>query len=219
MAKEASKYTSRPFGITPFGVDMNLFSPAARDRIRGDGQFVVGTVKTLTRGYGIDRLLRASRLLLDRNPDVPLKIRIAGRGREEAELKALCHELGLAGRTCWLGQISQEAAVKEWANMDIAVIPSLRESFGVSAIEAQACARPVIVSDAPGLLESTAPGTSSIVVNGAEVNGLALAMETLYLDAGIRAAMGAAGRRFVSGNFELSSCFRRVEELYEESIA
>ena len=39
--------------------------------------------------------------------------------------------------------------------MDLAVIPSVEESFGVSAVEAQSCGCPVIISDLPGLKEST----------------------------------------------------------------
>ena len=66
----------------------------------------------------------------------------------------------------WLGFISQEDAAKEWANMDIGIIPSVSdsESFGVSAVECQACGVPVIISDIPGLEESTCPGKSSLVV-------------------------------------------------------
>ena len=49
MAEETKKYTDKPIGITPFGVDMELFSPAKRTRAADDGRFVIGTVKTLAK--------------------------------------------------------------------------------------------------------------------------------------------------------------------------
>ena len=48
--------------------------------------------------------------------------------------------------------------------MDCAIIPYESESFGVSAVEAQACSCPVIISDIPGLMEATNPGVTSLVV-------------------------------------------------------
>ena len=153
MAEEAGKYTDRPFAITPFGVDMNLFSPEKRNRT--DGAFVIGVVKSLMPIYGIDILLRAAAILRKKHPEMNLRVRIAGDGPQEAELKALAGELGIDGITEFMGRISQEECANLYANLDAAVIPSVRyESFGVAAVEAQACGTPVIVSDVGGLMET-----------------------------------------------------------------
>ena len=48
--------------------------------------------------------------------------------------------------------------------MDLGIIYSNEESFGVSAIEAQACGTPLIVSDAPGLVETTLPGKNKTFI-------------------------------------------------------
>ena len=120
-AEECAKYTGRDFEITPFGVDMGLFSPRKREPHEG---LVVGTVKALERKYGIDTLLRGCALLHDRRPDLGVRVRIAGKGTMEAELKALATRLGMDGYLDWLGFIPQEEAAREWAGLDIAIVES-----------------------------------------------------------------------------------------------
>ena len=215
MAAEAAKYTDKEFVITPFGVDMDLFSPDKRDR--DDDAFVVGTVKGLSAVYGIDYLLRAAALVRHRHPEIPLHIRIAGKGPDEKKLKALADQLGISDITDWLGFITQEEAAREWANMDVAVVASTGdESFGVSAVEAQASGSALIVSDAPGLLEVTLPGDTAVVVPRRDVEALAKAIVELYAVPEIRGRMGRRGRDFVLSRFEYSLCFGYIEKQFVE---
>lgn len=212
MADEAGHYTDRPFAITPFGVDMELFHPAKRDR--EDGSFVIGTVKTLASLYGIDYLLQAAAMLRSEHPEMNLRVRIAGDGPQEKEIKQLAAELGISDIVEFLGRIPQEACAREWANLDAAVIPSIRyESFGVSAVEAQACGVPVIISEVGGLMETTVPGESSIVVPRENARAIADAVWQLYCDPELRKRMGAAGRKNVTGKYELNHCFAAIEKL------
>lgn len=218
MAQEAGKYTSKPFSITPFGVDMMLFSPDKRTRKRDDDIFVVGTVKTLTAKYGIDYLLRAAALLRQQHPEISLRLRIAGKGDQEKAYRALATQLGLDGVIDWLGFISQDRAAVEWANMDVGVIYSTvdSESFGVSAVEAQACGIPVIISDVPGLMEATSPGNTSLVVERRQEQKLAQALYSLYQDKELRMRMGQEGRAFVQAHYEINHCFQAVERIFEQ---
>lgn len=214
MAEEAGKYTKKPFAITPFGVDMDLFSPEKRSC--SDSDFVIGTVKSLAPAYGIDVLLGAAAIVKKEQPHIPLKVRIAGKGPCEEEYRALALQLGIEDITTWLGFIHQEQAATEWANMDAAVICSNSESFGVSAVEAQSCCCPVVVSDIPGLIEATKPGETSIVIPRKDERMLADTLVALYNDESLRKQMGAAGRAYVAENYELTACFRKVEALFEQ---
>ena len=214
MAEEAGKYTKKTIEITPFGVDMALFSPD-KNTLSKD-IFTVGTVKTLSPKYGIDYLLKAAALIKAEHPEIPLRLRISGSGPNEQEYHALAETLGIKEITTWLGFISQEQAAQEWAGMDVAVVPSTleSESFGVSAVEAQACGCPVIVSNIPGLMEATAPNVTSIVVPRQNERALADALVTLYNDAALRGQMSVKGREYVEKNYELNTCFRKIEELF-----
>ena len=221
MAKETSKYTDKSAYITPFGVDMELFSPDKRSRFNGDGRFVIGTVKALEQKYGIDVLLRGAAKLHDERPDIPLEVRIAGKGSQEGVLKELASALGISGMVSWLGFIPQEKVVREWADMDVAVVTSMQESesFGVSSVEAQACGTPVVYSDIPGLMEAAGGGRTGICIRRGDADALARELARLFDDTELRARLGDEGRAFVSGAFDIDYCFERVASIYECNLA
>lgn len=218
MADECRRYTGKSFEITPFGVDAELFSP--KHRSRQDKDFVVGTVKTLSPKYGIDNILRAVSIIKDKHPEIPIKLRIAGKGSHADEYHQLAVGLGISDITTWLGFISQEQAANEWANFDCAIIPSESESesFGVSAVEAEASGCPVIITDIPGLKEATKPGVTSVVVPRSSPEKIAAELVRLYNDDSVRIKMGRAGRKFVEENYELNKCFLHVEEYFAHYI-
>lgn len=217
MAKETQKYTKKNIFITPFGVDMDLFSPEKRERTN-DGKFIIGTVKKLEPKYGIDYFLKAVRIVKEKRPDIPLEVRIAGKGDYELQYHQLAKELGIDDIVKWLGFISQEKAAKEWANMDCGIIYSESESFGVSAVEAQASGIPVIISDIPGLEEATKPGFTSIVLPRKDILKLAEQIIDLYDHPAIRKEIGEEGRKFVSQTYEINKCFAQVEKYYQQLL-
>ena len=212
MAEETRKYTKKSIEITPFGVDTELFSPNKRNRNPSDGDFVVGTVKALTPKYGIEYILKAVAMIKNGYPQIPIKLRIAGKGSHEKEYKNLALSLEIDDITTWLGFIPQEQAAKEWANMDVGIVASTldSESFGVSAVEAQACGTPVIISDIPGLMEATSPEQTSVVVPRKDEKALAEAIVSLYKNPMMRENMGNEGRKYVLENYELNECFEKI---------
>lgn len=214
MAEEASKYTKKTFDITPFGVNMELFCPQKRTRPKysEDQELVIGTVKTLSEEYGIEDILKATSIL--KKDGIPVSLRIAGNGPQKDAYHALAEELGIADITNWLGFISQEEAACEWANMDIGVIPSISESFGVAAVESQACGTPVIISDVPGLMEATDPGKSSLVVHKKSPEEIAEKIKVLR-DSKVHEEMSEHGAEFVRENYELNHCFEKIQSLFE----
>lgn len=223
MAEEASKYTRKSFDITPFGVDCKLFSlDKARGKVsdevdtKNGRDYVVGIVKLLSDKYGIATLLKAVAIVKNERPEIPIKLRIAGKGPQENEYKVLAKNLGISDIITWLGFISQEDAASEWANMDCAIIPSESESesFGVSAVEAEACGTAVIISDIPGLMEATRPGETSMVVKRGREDLLADAIAKLYQDREKREQLGLEGRKFVENTYEINKCFNNIYELY-----
>lgn len=219
MADEAKKYTKKTIEVTPFGIDMELFSPSKRSRDGAEGEeFIVGTVKALEDHYGISYLLKAAAIVRNKRPGIPIKLRIAGKGSKENEYRQLAQRLKIDDITTWLGFISQEAAAVEWANMDVAVIPSLLESFGVAAVEAQACGVPVIISDIPGLMEAACPGESAVVVPRKNEKELARAIIELYRKPERRKKMGGQGIRYVADHYEIDKCFRKIEELFQKNL-
>lgn len=215
MAKEAQNYTNKQIEITPFGVDMDLFVPRNR---KENKEFIVGTIKALTPKYGIDYLLKAVAIVKKEYSEIPVKLRIAGKGSKELEYKELANMLNINDIVEWLGFIPQEQVAKEWANIDLGIVYSNSESFGVSAVEAEACEVPVIISDVEGLMEATQPGVTSLVVPRKNEQLLANAIAELYFDIERRRQMGKAGRKFVLENYELNKCFKKVEDYFMKYV-
>ena len=217
MANEAKKYTKKEFEITPFGVDMSLFNPNKRKR--NDSNIVIGTVKTLAELYGIKYFLEAIRIVRNEYPNFCVSVRISGDGPDYKSLVELSKKLKIDDITTFLGHISQEQASEEWANMDIAVIPSISyESFGVAAVEAEASGTAIIISDVEGLKETTLPGRSSIVVPTKDAEAIAKAIISLIDDRELRLKMGEEGVKYVRGKYEIDDCFLNVESLFNQYI-
>ncbi len=217
MAQEANKYVNKPVLITPFGVDTKLFNPCKRVR-RDSGRIILGTVKALEKKYGIDILLNAVARIHDRRPDLDLRLRIAGKGSLEDELKIAADTLGIAGITEWLGFIPQDDAAREWASFDIGIVASVAESFGVSAVECQASGTPLVISDIPGLMEAANNGATAVVVPRCNPNALADAIELLIDSPSLRAKLSREGRSYVCRSLNLDDCFGYVENLYHDNL-
>jgi glycosyltransferase involved in cell wall biosynthesis len=199
--------------ITPFGVDLERFSPAPRPENR---PLTVGIVKSLAPKYGVDLLVRAFAGL-----PPGCRLLIVGDGPQRAGLEALTRELDIAERTEFAGAVPH-ADVPRWLNrLDIYTAPSRldSESFGVAVIEASACALPVVVSDAGGLPEVVRDGETGLVVPRDDVPALQAALLRLVHDAPLRERLGRAGRAHVTRAYAWAHCVDLMERCCERTIA
>ena len=97
---------------------------------------------------------------------------------------------------------------------DIVIMPSLRESFGLAALEAMAMKLPVIASRIGGLEEVVEHEKTGLLVAPGDAAALAEAILRLAENPEMGKKMGEAGRRRVERCFGLESTVRRIEELY-----
>jgi len=216
MADEIRKYTSKPIQITPFGVDVNFFKPETPKKIKN--KITIGTIKTLEKKYGIDYLIKAFAIVDKRlNREIEMELIIGGQGSQLGYLIELTKELGIEQKVTFTGFLSGKELVETYNKFDIAVFPSIfdSESFGVAAVEAQACGIPVIVSNVGGLPEATQPGKSSLVVEKENVEQLADAIEKLVKNKELREEMGRAGREYVINNYSINDNLGKVDEIYQ----
>jgi glycosyltransferase involved in cell wall biosynthesis len=89
---------------------------------------------------------------MDSFPDISFSI--AGSGPAEADLRSLAYELGVADRVQFLGYVSEEEKVSLLQQAHLVVNPSLKEGWGLTVLEANACGTPVVGADVPGLRDS-----------------------------------------------------------------
>lgn len=215
MAIETNKYIDKDIEVTPFGVDLNRFVPF-NNKYEDKDEIVIGSIKTLEAKYGMEYLLRGFAKVQHKYPDKKLKLEIAGKGSQKEFLETLAKELGVEEKVKFLGFLNGDEVIEAFNRFDIAVFPSTldSESFGVAAVEAQACGTPVIVSNVGGLPEATKPNTSSLLVRKNNSGDIAEALEKLILDKDLRITMGKNGRKFVEDNFNIEDNFNKVDEIY-----
>ena len=200
MASEASKYYKGEIGVTPFGVDLNIFRTISDHSRRSRRRVVFGTVKTLSHKYGIDLLVRAfarmRQMLAVRGSEnvAETGLLIAGKGPDRDALESLASELGVASFVNFLGDVPHDKVPGIYSDVDVAVFLSRAESFGVSAVEAMACSVPVIASDADGFREILENG-AGIIVPGENAEAAAEAMFRLAVNEEERWSLGEKGRR------------------------
>ena len=217
MAAVTAPYTSRPILVTPFGVDTTLFSPNGETRaLELDQPFVIGTVKALEEKYGIRHLVEAMKLIKDEFPQRSISLHIYGDGSQAKSLEQLAQKLKIRDMVHFHGRIPNSRVAEVLQQMQVVVIPSVfeSESFGVAAIEAQACGIPVIASNVGGLSETVVAGKTGLIVPVADPAAIAQAVITLMEDEGLRLDMGHAGREHVLKNYGLEQCVEVMEQAY-----
>ena len=96
--------------------------------------------------------------------------------------------------------------------MDAYVLPSYREGFGSTVIEAESMGVPVIISDIPGPTDAMIRDVTGLVVKKADVDTLHDAMVRLYDDADLRSQFGEAAYAFATEKFDQNQLFAHILE-------
>jgi glycosyltransferase involved in cell wall biosynthesis len=202
---------ARPVTVVPYGVDLARFRPAARDGAR-PSEVVVGAVARLSPEKGLDSLLRAAARLIEKG--TPLRVVLAGEGPRRGRLVRLAERLGISGRVDFRGEVPHEQVPAVLTELDIFVMPSRAEGFGVAALEAQAMELPVVASRVHGIPDTVEDGATGLLVPPGDEEALADSIGRLARDADLRAAMGRAGRAFVERRYRWEDNAAQMERLY-----
>jgi N-acetyl-alpha-D-glucosaminyl L-malate synthase BshA len=163
------------------------------------------------------RVLDAVRVLERVNRELPVRLLMIGDGPERAAAHALARRLGVTERVRFLGQ--HEATAEITAMSHVFLIPSELESFGLPALEAMACAVPVIGTDAGGLPELVLHGETGYLLPVGDTEQMASRALEILQDEERRREMGQAGRRRAAALFGVDRIVSRYEEYYQRVLS
>lgn len=189
------------------GVDLDVFNPglatqARRDLgLRPDAVVVmfVGRIQPLK---APDVVIRAAAELLDRNPGLRSRLVVpiiggpSGTGMDTPHaLVDLAACLGVDDVVRFVPPIEQQALADWYRAASLVVVPSYNESFGLVAIEAQACGTPVVAAKVGGLPTAVVDGHSGVLIEGHDPVDYARVLEKVLCDPDLLTDMGIAAAR------------------------
>lgn len=204
--------------VLPNGVNGEVFQfPAGARNRKPDQILFAGAVRPVK---GVDVLLRALRILLDRGRQ--LKLVIAGEpfyGRyrkEETRLRSLAGELAISGHVVFAGKKLPHEVAALMRESAMLVLPSRIESFGMVLVEALACGTPVVATRCGGPEEIVNPSVGALAEPG-DPASLADAMAEVLSRTGQYPP--EALRNYALSNFGLDAIGKRLRAFYEDALA
>jgi glycosyltransferase involved in cell wall biosynthesis len=205
-----------PITVVPNFIDLERFAPDRYDRnaVRASlglaqDRFVVGFVGRLDRPKGADLLVEAAARLP--RHERPWCFYLVGEGPQRGLLESRIRELGLEDVVVLAGLHENPAAVLR--AFDVAVVPSRREAFGISALEAMRMRVPVIVSPVGGLPELVRDSETGIVLSRLDAESIAEAIRRLASDEALRERLAHQAFEY-AGRFDGGSAVEQVVEIY-----
>ena len=226
----------------PCGVDLTQFAPGSRALARresglADDEFVVLQLSRIVPRKGIDNVIRAVAAMHHRAAPAlrsgkRVRLLVVGGQSEQpdelatpeiGELDRLAQSLGIADRVTFAGQRQRHALRSFYVASDVFVSTPWCEPFGITPIEAVACARPVAVCSAVGIAEgsaeggikfSVADGVTGFHVPPRDPQALAQRLRELRDNPALADAMGRAGARRVHKRSTWEQVSQSLVEVY-----
>jgi glycosyltransferase involved in cell wall biosynthesis len=206
-------YKGRMKTIPQFGTDPELFEPLDH---KPERPFTIGYIGRLIEEKGVHHLLQAVTQLKD-----DWQLRIIGGGPLLDDLQVLAHDLGIAERVYFVGQIPSTEMPSQYTEIDTLVLPSLtrsnwKEQFGRVLVEAMACALPVVASDSgaiPGVV-----GNAGLIFPEGDVDALAKHLQDLQTTADLRELLGQQGRKRFLERFTHEKIALATVAVYKEIL-
>lgn len=208
------------------GVDLERFHPGRDPEGRAEaraslgldaGAFVVGTVARLVWQKGFRELFAAAQTLRDRRPEVVFCV-VGPNDPDKADALssedvARARRLGNV-RFCGL----REDVENVYTAFDVFALPSYREGFSRTGMEAAACGVPVIASDIRGCRQVVDDGVTGLLVPPHDAEALASAIELLVDDTPRRQAMGKNATAKAEAEFDDRTVARTTLETYRRLL-
>lgn len=211
------------------GVDLQRFTPGSKTDARAELGVAKDAVVLLFVGRiqplkAPDVLISAAAELVRNNPELRSKLVVAicggpsGSGLERpTALMDLASELGISDCVRFEPPTERDRLVKWFRAADLNIVPSYSESFGLVALEAQACGTPVIAANVGGLPTAVKNGVSGVLVNGHDPRHWANVIGETLMDSDLTARL-SNGAVTHAAQFGWEATADRLFQVYLEAI-
>ena len=178
---------------------------------------IIGIIGRLVKEKGYLELFEAFKKVLNRFPDIILLVIGPEEPKKKDKIKQnIVKNYGIEGNVLFLGQRTDIDEL--YPLFDIFVLPSHREGFPRTIIEAQAVAKPVITTNIRGCREAIENNKTGILISPKNSEELSKAIIYLFENPERAKEMGKSGRRKVEREFDEKNVFDRIEKEYQRLI-
>ena len=196
--------------VVPVGVDPTVFRPRP-ERRRVPGRVMVTSSSDVPMKGLVPLLEAVAKLRTERD----VELVVIGRPKEGGRVARTVKRLGLESVVRSVSGISDEELAGEYAEAQVAVVPSLYEGFSLPAIEAMACGIPLVATTGGALPEVVGcDGSTGLLVEPGDPEALAAGIRRVFEDEVFAARLGEGGRRRVLGRFTWQATASATAEQY-----
>ena len=174
------------------------------------------SVGQLQRRKDFPMLLKAFRIVKESIGDIEL--RIVGKGKELANLRALARNLGLTDSVRFLGFLSNEELQSQYRNATVFALSSRQEGLGIVFIEAMSYGLPVVTTECGGSADPVLHGKTGFLSPVGDANGLARNLIFLLTEEDLLANMSTAARSRAVENYSFETVFLKLDEIYSDAF-
>lgn len=203
--------------IVPHAARAPLSASALHDHERVGPDVTVGSLGRLDSKKGHRYLVAAMQHVVREEPAI--RLLLGGDGAETERLKQQVSSSGLDHHVMLLGVVPRDELTSFMAELDIFVMPSLQEGFGIALVEAMAHGKAVIASNVGGMAATVDHGVNGLLVPPADSRALAEAILLLVRDGGLRRRLGEQARRDYEERYAPSVVIEKLLDVYRHALA
>ena len=217
MKEDVLSFTRMPrekVKVVPLGTDLQQFDPShySKDEARTSfglphHGYTIGVLGRLDKLKGQHILLRAVPEVVRQHPDVMFLIagdETAGEHGYKEYLMELCRTLDIERYVKYIPFTDDVPHLM--AALDVFVLPSFSETFGLVVVEAMAMERPIIATNAGGLPEIITNGKTGLLIKPRDATAVAWAIHRILSDSALRLSLGHLAREEALKRYDFDSC-------------
>jgi L-malate glycosyltransferase len=223
VSQYLADYTNQQMGVRrsikviPNAVDTTRFYPRDNPQLRlryahPDEKLLVH----ISNFRPVKRIEDVIRIFAKVSEQVGSRLLMVGDGPERHKAFELATELGISGRVSFLGSFPRIEDLL--AVCDLFLLPSIKESFGLAALEAMASGVPVIATNIGGIPEVIQDGVSGLLFNEYDVDSMAQGAVKLLSDKALHEQFSKAARERATSTFTEHQIVPIYQKAYEEAL-
>ncbi len=217
--------------VLPNGVDPEVYYPtdvpkAFKEKLGIEGKRVILTLARLQERKGHDKVIEALPAVLEKVPHAIYLVSGKSQGNYYERLVALVERLGVKDAVKFIGYVQQEDMNLMYNSCDVYIMPSREiqsqgdtEGFGITYLEANACAKPVIGGRSGGVVDAVLENETGFLVPPSDVKAISESLITLLTNDTLANKMGKQARKRVETEFSWENISQRLaEELHRLNV-